>query len=69
VFILKRYNKIGKFLFYIGILLSAVGFSFNQSIGIADTPDPYATLSIPFIVIGIILLVVSNFYKKSKENN
>jgi hypothetical protein len=66
---LKRHNKIGKFLFYIGILLSVVGFSFNQTIGITDTPEPYATLSVPLIVIGIILLVVSNFYKKSKENN
>ncbi len=66
---MKRYNKFGKILFYIGILLSAVGFSFNQRIGIADTPEPYATFSIPLIVIGIILLVISNFYKKSKENN
>ncbi|SES07304.1 hypothetical protein SAMN05518872_10421 [Psychrobacillus sp. OK032] len=47
----------------------SVGFSFNQTIGIADTPEPYSTFSIPLIVIGIILGVVSNFYKKSKESN
>jgi glycopeptide antibiotics resistance protein len=69
VFLLKRYNKIGKILFYLGTLLMAVGFSFNQTIGIADTPEPYATFSIPLIIIGIILGVASNFYKKSNECN
>lgn len=37
--------------------------------GIADTPEPYATFYISLIVIGIILGVISNFYKKSKESN
>ncbi|MEK4486077.1 hypothetical protein MHH81_10875 [Psychrobacillus sp. FSL H8-0484] len=66
---MKRHTKTGKILFYLGVWLMAAGFAFNQTFGIADTPEPYATFSIPLIVIGIILGVVSNFYKKSKESN
>ncbi|WP_132010076.1 hypothetical protein [Mesobacillus foraminis] len=64
---MKR-TKIGKILYYTGILLFAAGFAFNQRIGIADTPEPYGALSLPLIVAGIVLVITSNFYKQVKEN-
>ncbi|MFD1849319.1 hypothetical protein D8M05_15925 [Oceanobacillus bengalensis] len=63
---MKKHNRTGKLLYFIGILLFAIGFTLNQTIGIIEAPEPYTSFSIPLIVIGIILLVASNFFKSSK---
>lgn len=62
---LKKHNKIGRVLFYLGTLLSAFGIAFKN---IKDTPESFSTFSIPLIIIGVILLIASNFYKESKES-
>lgn len=64
---LKNYKKTGKILAYVGIWIFAFGFAFNGTIGITDPPDFLATLSIPLIVIGIIMLIGSNFYKRKRR--
>ena len=62
---MKKHNSIGKFLYYVGIFLFAIGFTLNQTIGIIDAPGPYSSFSVPLIIIGIVLLVTSNFFKKN----
>ncbi|WP_249872867.1 hypothetical protein [Oceanobacillus saliphilus] len=62
---MKKHNRTGKYLYYTGILLFAIGFALNQTIGITDAPAPYSSFSVPLIVIGIVLLVTSKFFKKN----
>ena len=61
---LKRFTRTGKVLTFIGTWAAAFGVVFNKKIGISDTPDSLAALSIPLIVIGIFLLMTSNFFKR-----
>lgn len=61
---MKKHNKKGKVLFFIGIWLNAIGLALALVEGI---PEPFPTFSIPLIIIGVILLISSNFYKRSKE--
>lgn len=61
-------NKKGKALFFVGIWLCAFGFAFNHALGIInDIPKLLSTLSIPLLIVGIILLVTSNFYKRQSS--
>ena len=64
-FFLKKHNKVGRVLCFIGTFLSAFGIAFEI---IKDTPEPFSTFSMPLIIIGVILLIASNFFKGSKEN-
>lgn len=54
---IKRFNRKGKIIAFIGIWVAAIGFAFNKTIGVSDTPDSLASLSIPLIGIGILLLI------------
>ncbi|ASN05263.1 hypothetical protein [Virgibacillus necropolis] len=59
---MRKHTKTSKVTYYIGIFLFAAGFAF----GTTDVSVSYASLSIPLIVIGIIILISTNFFK-SKE--
>ncbi|OAB27731.1 hypothetical protein PMSM_24675 [Paenibacillus macquariensis subsp. macquariensis] len=47
-----------------GIFIFAFGFAFNRELGIIDIQEPYSSLSVPLITLGIILLICSNFFEK-----
>ena len=61
------YNRTGKVISFIGIWMFAFGFTFNKRIGIADTPELFTFLSIPAMIIGVVLLIMSNFFKLKKD--
>ncbi|GAA0493871.1 hypothetical protein GCM10008986_20450 [Salinibacillus aidingensis] len=61
---MKKHNKMGRVLFFIGTFLSAFGIAFEI---IKDAPEPFSAFSMPLIIIGVILLIASNFYKGSKD--
>lgn len=56
-----RQNKTGEILFFVGIRFSAFGIVLNV---INEKPNPFFIFSIPLMIIGIILLIASNFYNK-----
>lgn len=62
---LKKHNKIGRVLFYLGTFLSAFGIAFKN---IDDLPETFSAYSITLIIIGVILLIASNFFKERKES-
>ncbi|NQX66971.1 hypothetical protein HQN90_12675 [Paenibacillus alba] len=63
---MKNRTTTGKIFAFMGIFIFALGFAFNRDLGIIDTLEPYSSLSIPLIAIGIISLISSNFFKKKK---
>lgn len=67
MFFFKRFNRTGKVLAFIGIWVFAFGIAFNTTLGISNTSDSMASLSIPLIVIGIIMLITLNFFKRKSE--
>ncbi|WP_077324742.1 hypothetical protein [Virgibacillus siamensis] len=65
---LKRFNRTGKVIAFIGLWVFAFGIAFNETTsGISGTPESSAASSIPLIVIGIIMLITSNFFKRKRE--
>ncbi len=61
------HTTVGKVIFWVGFTLFILGFGFNKNFGIInDVPEIYGTLSLPAIILGVVLLLLSNFYKKSK---
>lgn len=66
---INNYNKIGKVLFYLGILLTAGGFFKNQIIGIADTPEPYPIFSTPLIGSVLYYWSYQRFIRKARSVN
>ncbi|GGD14074.1 hypothetical protein [Pontibacillus salipaludis] len=56
-------NTVGKVLAYLGIWVFAAGFAFSDLLGIEGTPELLETLSIPLLVIGVLMLVSSNFFR------
>ncbi|MEN1969067.1 hypothetical protein WMZ97_13455 [Lentibacillus sp. N15] len=55
-----KHNKTSKWIFTIGIFLFALGFAFNHG---TDTTESYTYFSKPLIVLGLIVVIVSNFLK------
>ncbi|QST00978.1 hypothetical protein IMZ31_05245 [Pontibacillus sp. ALD_SL1] len=53
----------GKVLAYVGIWVFAAGFAFSDLMGIEGTPDLLETLAVPMIVIGILMVGASNFFR------
>lgn len=65
---MKNHTKFGKVIFWIGFLFFMLGIAFNERISlIADGPEVFSTFSTPSIIIGIILIIISNFFKN--KNN
>ncbi|KGP91275.1 hypothetical protein N780_08790 [Pontibacillus chungwhensis BH030062] len=53
----------GKVLAYVGLWVFAAGFAFSDLLGIEGTPELLETLSIPLMVVGVLMLVSSNFFR------
>ena len=62
---MKKHNKIGRILYFTGIWLNAIGLALAFVEGI---PEPFPAFAIPMIVVGVILLIASNFFKKNRED-
>lgn len=63
---MKKHTKFGKVIGWLGFLLFMLGFMFNESIGVLaeDIPEDFYPFALPSIIIGIILLLLSNFFRK-----
>ncbi len=62
---MKKHTKLGKVIYWLGFLLFILGIGFHEKVGIiTDSPVVFSTFSLPAIIIGIILLFISNFSKK-----
>lgn len=62
---MKKQNKKAKILFFIGIWFSAWGISFML---INEEPKLFSTFSIPLIIIGVLLLIATNFVKDGSND-
>ncbi|SFE28240.1 hypothetical protein SAMN05216238_1126 [Lentibacillus persicus] len=60
---MKKHNNMGRSLYYIGTFLSAFGIAFEL---LEDAPDSLSVIAMPLIIIGVILLIASNFFRKTK---
>ncbi|MGN8644906.1 hypothetical protein ACTNEO_02310 [Gracilibacillus sp. HCP3S3_G5_1] len=61
---MKKHTLIGKVLFWLGFLIFILGFIFNKTVGIIqEVPESVYSLSIPAIIIGIVLIIISNVFK------
>lgn len=60
---MKKHNPLGKGFFWIGFALFILGLAFNESIGlIPENPETLSSFSVPSIIFGIVMIVVSNFF-------
>lgn len=66
--LLSRKNKLGKVILIIGFIFFILGIIFNKTLGLTDTPVFLESISLPLIIIGIIILIASNFFKRNSEN-
>ncbi|WP_456276366.1 hypothetical protein [Bacillus sp. AK128] len=66
---MKNHTKIGKVIYWLGFLVFMFGIMFNEHIGIlGEESSEFSSYSIPAIIIGIVLIVITNFFKKSSGN-
>lgn len=63
---MKKHNKTGRLLYYIGIFLNALGIAFWLT---EDISESLSVIAMPLIIIGVILLISSNFFRKDKDTN
>jgi hypothetical protein len=62
---MKKHTTFGKVIGWLGFLFFMLGFTFNGKIGvISDAPENLAALSVPGIIIGIVLMIISNFFRR-----
>jgi len=61
---MKNHSKFGKVFFWFGFLLFILGFMFNEEIGVLA--EDFYPFSLPAIIIGITIIIISNFFKKKK---
>ncbi|WP_027953695.1 hypothetical protein [Halobacillus kuroshimensis] len=64
--LLNRKSTTGKWLAYPGIWIFAAGFSFSEIIGMEGMPNLLGSASIPMIGIGLLMLIISNFFKEER---
>lgn len=57
-------TKTGKWFVYIGIWTFAFGLAFSEWVGMEGTPPLLEAASIPMIIMGLLLIVLSNFFRK-----
>lgn len=62
---MKKHNGRGRFLYVVGIFISAFGIAFEL---LEDTPESLSIIAMPLIIIGVILLIASNFFREKKGN-
>lgn len=56
----------GKVLAYVGLWIFVAGFVFSDLVGLDGTPNLLETLSIPILIIGMVMVVSSNFFRLRK---
>lgn len=61
---MRKHNKIGRSLYFIGIFFSAFGLAL---ILIEDTPKSLSVIGMPLIIIGVTILIASNFFRKNND--
>ncbi|SFL45672.1 hypothetical protein SAMN04487943_101647 [Gracilibacillus orientalis] len=65
---MKKHTPFGKVIFWLGFLLFILGSAFNETLGIiTNAPESFYSFSISAIIIGIILLIISNVFIKEKD--
>ncbi|WP_096200455.1 hypothetical protein [Bacillus sp. FJAT-45350] len=61
---MTKHSTIGKIIFWLGFLFFMLGIGFNERVEIiTNAPDLYTSLSTPAIIVGVVLLVLSNYFK------
>ncbi|MCD5324181.1 MULTISPECIES: hypothetical protein [Pontibacillus] len=59
----KGKSTAGKVLAYVGLWVFAAGFVFSEFVGLEGTPALLQTLSIPVLILGMVMVVSSNFFR------
>lgn len=62
---MKKHNGMGRLLYFVGIFLSAFSIAFELLEG---TPESLSVIAMPLIIIGVILLIASNFFREKRGN-
>ncbi|MBU8790568.1 hypothetical protein NSA56_03845 [Oceanobacillus caeni] len=62
----KKYTTFGKVIYWLGFLFFISGLFFFSESGVLaeDIPETFYPFALPSTIIGIILLLISNFFKK-----
>ncbi|WP_394218850.1 hypothetical protein [Halobacillus trueperi] len=63
----NRKTTTGKWLAYLGLWIFAAGLAFSEILGIDGTPNLLEVASIPMIVMGLLLIITSNFFNKKRS--
>lgn len=66
VILVKKHNKTGRLLYYTGIFVSAGGIGLELG---KNAPEPFSVIAMPLIIIGVILLIASNFFRRNKDTD
>ncbi|RLL48434.1 hypothetical protein D8M04_04015 [Oceanobacillus piezotolerans] len=63
---MKKHTKFGKVIGWLGFLFFISGLFFFSESGVMaeDIPEFFYPFALPSIIIGVILLVISNFFRK-----
>ncbi|WP_077622639.1 hypothetical protein [Sediminibacillus massiliensis] len=65
---MKKHNVFGKIIFWLGFFLFILGVSVNGTVGIVkDAPDIVSYYSLPALIVGVLLLLISNGFKKEEH--
>ncbi len=62
---LKKYTVIGNILFYVGLIVFIAGLIIRDSK--SDTLAPYVEHSNTIMISGIVLVFLTNFFRKKKQ--
>ncbi|MCA0972476.1 hypothetical protein LCM20_17915 [Halobacillus litoralis] len=65
----KRKTTAGKWLFNLGLWIFAAGFAFSDIVDIDGLPKLLEAASIPLIVIGLLMIIISNFFNKKDSKD
>lgn len=67
---IKKYTKVGNLIFYIGLLVFVLGLSMNKDIGWSKYyPEHYTNYSMPIMIAGVGIVIITNFFRKKKKSN
>ncbi|MGP4038625.1 hypothetical protein ACTWP4_01765 [Gracilibacillus sp. D59] len=65
---MKKHTPFGKMVFWLGFVIFVLGIAFNGTLDIIqDAPESVYSFSTPAIIIGIILITISNVFKKEND--
>ncbi|KGX92507.1 hypothetical protein N781_16840 [Pontibacillus halophilus JSM 076056 = DSM 19796] len=67
--LLKRKTGAGKWMFFLGIWVFAIGFALSDYIGINGASNVSDATSLSLILIGLILIILSNFTNRQRSSH